>query len=124
VTLHSSLLNILNYSTYLTFTTFEKTNNNILIDLDSVVTPSPGIIPRKTGDEYVLVPVSNNIADMDSVYTLNETGAFIWERLDGKSTLAEIISCMQSEFDVNAETARNDLLDFVTEMEKFLIITG
>lgn len=95
-----------------------------MLNLDSVVTLSPGIVPRKTGDEYVLVPVSNNIADMDSVYTLNETGAFIWEKLDGKSTLAEIISCMQSEFDVDAETAKNDLLAFVTEMEKFLIITG
>ena len=95
-----------------------------MLDLNSVVTPSPGIVPRKTGDEYVLVPVSNNIADMDSVYTLNETGAFIWERLDGKSNLAEIISCMQIEFDVDAETAKKDILAFVTEMEKFLIITG
>ena len=77
-----------------------------MINLNSVVTPSPGIVPRKTGYEYVLVPVSNNIADMDSVYTLNETGAFIWEKLDGKSTLAEIISSMQTEFDVDAETAK------------------
>ncbi len=61
---------------------------------------------------------------MDSVYTLNETGAFIWEKLDGKSTLAEIISSMQTEFDVDAETAKNDLLAFVAEMGKFLIITG
>jgi len=95
-----------------------------MIDLNSVVIPSPDIVPRKTGDEYVLVPVSNNIADMDSVYTLNETGAFIWERLDGKSNLASIIRCMQSEFEVDAETAKNDLLAFVTEMEKFLIVTG
>ena len=95
-----------------------------MINLNSVVKPAPGIIPRKTGDEYVLVPVSNNIADMDSVYTLNETGAFIWEKLDGKSTLAEIVSCMQTEFDVDAETAKNDLFAFVAEMEKFLIITG
>ena len=94
-----------------------------MLDLNSVVTPSPGIVPRKTGDEYVLVPVSNNIADMDSVYTLNETGAFIWERLDGKSNLAEIINCVQIEFDVDAETAKKDILAFVTEMEKFLIIT-
>ena len=28
--------------------------------------------------------VANNIADMDSVYTLNESGAFIWELIDGK----------------------------------------
>jgi len=105
------------------FSTFEK-KQKIMIDLNSVVTPSPGIVPRKTGDEYVLVPVSNNIADMDSVYTLNETGAFIWEKLDGESTLTEIVSCMQTEFDVDAETAKNDLLAFVAEMGKFLIITG
>ncbi|MCH7656722.1 MAG: PqqD family protein [Bacteroidetes bacterium] len=95
-----------------------------MIDLNSVVIPSPDIVPRKTGDEYVLVPVSNNIADMDSVYTLNETGAFIWERLDGKSDLASIIRCMQSEFEVDAETAKSDLLSFISEMKQFLIING
>lgn len=108
--------------TYPTFTIFEKKQK--MINLNSVVKPSEKIVPRKTDDEYVLVPVSNNIADMDSVYTLNETGAYIWEKLDGKSTLAEIIVSMQSEFDVDAGTAENDLLSFIKEMEKFLIITG
>ena len=93
-----------------------------MIDLNAVITRAPGIVPRKTGNEYVLVPVSNNIADMDRVYTLNETAAFIWERLDGKTDLAGILSAMQNEFDIDAHTAEHDLLLLITEMKEFLII--
>ena len=45
--------------------------------LKSIFSHSPSMVTRKTGNEYVLVPVTNNIADMKYVYTLNETGAFI-----------------------------------------------
>ena len=95
-----------------------------MIPLNTVVTRAPGIVPRKTGNEYVLVPVSNNIADMDRVYTLNETAAFIWERLDGKAELAGILSAMQDEFDIDAQTAEHDLLALISEMKEFLIIEG
>lgn len=95
-----------------------------MADLNVIYKHSPDIVPRKTGEEYVLVPLSKNIVDMDSVYTLNETGAFIWEMIDGRLTLKEICLLMQNEFDVDAGTAENDLLSFIKEMEKFLIITG
>ena len=95
-----------------------------MIALNAVVTRAPGIVPRKTGNEYVLVPVSNNIADMDRVYTLNETAAFIWERLDGKADLAGMLSAMQDEFDIDAQTAEHDLLALISEMKEFLIVEG
>ena len=40
---------------------------DIMADLKSVPSKSPSIVTRKTGNEYVLVPVANNIADMNSV---------------------------------------------------------
>ena len=58
-----------------------------MLNLKSVISQSASIVTRKTGNEYVLVPITNNIADMNSVYTLNETGAFIWEQIDGKRTV-------------------------------------
>ena len=63
-----------------------------MASLESVYSHSPNIVTRKTGNEYILVPVANNIADMNSVYTLNESGAFIWELIDGKRNAEEIIS--------------------------------
>lgn len=93
-----------------------------MTDSESVYSHSPDIVTRKTGREYVLVPVANNIADMDSVFTLNETGAFIWELIDGKRTLAEIISSLTNEYDIDKESAATDVNSFIEDMSKYLII--
>jgi hypothetical protein len=90
--------------------------------LKSIVSHSPSVVTRKTGNEYVLVPVTDNIADMNSVYTLNETGAFIWEQIDGKKIVEEIIHAMTEEYDINKETATEDVLQFITKMNDYLII--
>jgi hypothetical protein len=90
--------------------------------LNSILSHSPSVVTRKTGNEYVLVPVANNIADMNSVYTLNETGAFIWEQIDGKRTVNEIIIAVTSEYDIDKETVSKDVLDFIGNMNKYLII--
>jgi len=90
--------------------------------LNSVLSHSPAVVTRKTGNEYVLVPVANNIADMNSVYTLNETGAFIWEQIDGKRTVSEIIELLTEEYEIDNETASKDVLDFVKNMNEYLIV--
>jgi hypothetical protein len=90
--------------------------------LNSVLSRSPSVVTRKTGNEYVLVPVANNIADMDSVYTLNETGSFIWEQINGEKTVEEIVTLVTGEYDIDIETAEKDVLDFITNMSKYLII--
>jgi hypothetical protein len=93
-----------------------------LADLNSVPSHSPSIVTRKTGNEYILVPITNNIADMNSVYTLNETGAFIWEQIDGKRTINEIISELIREFEIDADTSKEDVLLFLEDLNKYLII--
>lgn len=90
--------------------------------LKSIISRSPSIVTRKTGNEYVLVPIANNIADMTSVYTLNETGAFIWDQIDGKRSVEEIIILMTSEYEVGFETAREDVFEFVEKMGRYLIV--
>ncbi len=94
-----------------------------MTSLQTVFSHSPRIVTRKTGNEYVLVPVANNIADMDSVYTLNESGAFIWELIDGKRNVEEIISVVTHEFDTDGETARADVISFLENLKDYLIIS-
>jgi len=91
-------------------------------DLKSILSHSPAVVTRKTGNEYVLVPVTDNIADMDSVYTLNETGAFIWEQIDGKKSVEEIIAAMTEEYDIDKSTATTDVLEFIFKMSSYLIV--
>lgn len=93
-----------------------------MANLDSVVSRSPSIVPRKTGKEYVLVPVTDNIADMNSVYTLNETGAFLWEKIDGKRTVRDLIREMTNEYKIDKKTATRDVLWFIEDLSNYLII--
>jgi hypothetical protein len=91
--------------------------------LKSILSHSPSVVTRKTGNEYVLVPVTNNIADMTSVYTLNETGAFIWEQIDGKRSVIEIIAAVTKEYDIDNKIAEADVLSFIDNMRNYLIIS-
>jgi Coenzyme PQQ synthesis protein D (PqqD) len=90
--------------------------------LKSILSQSTTIVTRKTGNEYVLVPITNNIADMNSVYTLNETGAFIWEQINGKRNVEEIISALIAEYDIDKQNAESDVFNFIENMSKYLII--
>ena len=93
-----------------------------MISLKSVVSQSSSIVTRKTGKEYVLVPIANNIADMNSVYTLNETGAFLWEQIDGKKSVKNLIEALIAEYEIDKESATGDVLSFIEEMNRYLII--
>jgi methyltransferase-like protein len=90
--------------------------------LKSVLSHSPSIVTRKTGNEYVLVPVANNIADMNSVYTLNETGAFIWEQIDGIKNIEEVIDALIKEYETDNKTASEDVFTFINNLDKYLIV--
>ena len=89
---------------------------------NSILSHSKSVVTTKTGNDYVIVPLANNIADMTSLYTLNETGAFIWEKIDGKRTVGEIIRSLTEEFDVDNETASDDVFSFINEMSKYLVV--
>ncbi|MFO7851323.1 MAG: PqqD family protein [Bacteroidota bacterium] len=93
-----------------------------MINLYNVYSRSRKIVARDTGDEYVLVPVTDNIADMKSVYTLNSTGAFIWDRIDGTRTVKDIVDEVEEEFDVDGKQALDDVLSFFSDMKEYLII--
>ena len=93
-----------------------------MIDLKSVLSHSTSVVTRKTGNEYVLIPVSDNVADMDSVYTLNETGAFIWELIDGKKCINDLVSALAEEYKIDIETAESDVLSFINKMKEYLMV--
>lgn len=93
-----------------------------MTSLSRVFSRATSLVTRKTGDEYVLVPIANNIADMTSVYTLNETGAFIWEHFDGERNVEDIIIALTEEYDIDRETAEKDVLSFIDNMSNYLTI--
>lgn len=84
--------------------------------LDTVFKKSDAIVFRKIGDEYLLVPIRQGGGDLESLYTLNETAARIWDLLDGRVKGREIRDKITEEFDVTPEEAEKDLVHHLREL--------
>jgi hypothetical protein len=56
------------------------------------------------------------MGDLESIYSLNETAARVWELLDGRRTLAEILELLVQEFEVASVTAETDLRVLVEQL--------
>lgn len=72
-----------------------------------------GFVEKTIGNETVVVPLVNNVAQMDKVFSLNEVGSVIYNSLNESKTLDELLQIVLNEFDVEAETAKNDLEQFL-----------
>ena len=84
--------------------------------LGRVFKKSDAMVFRKIGDECILVPIRQGVDDLDSIYTLNQTAARIWELLDGTAKGTEIRDKITQEFDVAPEEAENDLVHHLKEL--------
>lgn len=78
---------------------------------------NPEFIFRRIVDELLLVPVHQEVADMDCIYTLNPVGAFIWQQLEQPATLAELQAAVQDNYDADPEVLAADLRAFVGDLE-------
>ena len=85
--------------------------------LEKVYKKSESIVSRRIGDEYILVPIRQDVGDLESIYTLNETGALIWELIDGKLKVGEIKESLLEAFEVEPEVAETDLKEHLQQLE-------
>lgn len=76
---------------------------------------SEKVVVRKVGNEMVIVPLVNSVADMTRVLTLNETGAAIIEALDGQRTISQVEAQLISVFDVESDILAADLQNFIND---------
>ena len=84
---------------------------------------SQDIVSRKIVDEVILVPIRRRGEDVESLYTLNEVGARIWESIDGTRQVGEIRDLIVAEFDVEGAQAEADLLTLLDQLSQIGAIT-
>ena len=84
--------------------------------LDKVYKKSDSIVSRKIADEFLLVPIKQNVGDLESIYTLNEVATRVWELIDGKKKVKEIKDKIVEEFEVTPQEAEKDLTNLVKQL--------
>ncbi len=84
--------------------------------LDAVFRRSPRMVGRRIADQYVLVPIARNVAEVDSLYTLNRVGTFLWERFDGVTNGHAHVAAIVEGFETSRGQAAEDYRVFVEQL--------
>ena len=84
---------------------------------EKVYEKSDSIVYRRIADEFILVPIRQNAGDLESIFTLNETAAFIWELIDGKRSVREIGEMIVDQYEIEYEEAERDLIQHMRQLE-------
>ncbi len=82
------------------------------------------IVYRVIAGEAILVPTTGEMQEAGKLFTLNETGAFIWESIDGRKTMGEVMRRLMDEYGVEETTAREDLQELVQKLKKIGALAG
>ncbi len=94
-----------------------------MADLESAPKPSADVVARLIEGDLIIVPLAAGIGDMeDELYSLNETGKAVWDLLDGKRTLAQVVAALAEVYDVDEVVLRTDVLGLVDELLKRKIL--
>jgi len=89
------------------------------ISLSKAYIPSEDVVTRDIQGELIIVPIISGIGDIeDAIFTLNETGRAVWEKLDGKKTLSAIIKDLSVNFKNPVQKIEKDVLGFMEELFK------
>lgn len=79
--------------------------------------PNEDIIVRQIEGEYLLLPIASGIGDdSDEIYTLNETGIAIWEKLSPEKTLDNVIDEICMEYSADKSEIMADVIGLMQEL--------
>lgn len=77
---------------------------------------SASVVSRVVADEAIVVPIRRGAADMDSIFTFNETGTALWKMVEADCGCEEMSAFLQLEYGLSAQQAAADTETFITDL--------
>ena len=74
-----------------------------------------GFVLRKVGGDNIVVPTGETL-DLNMMITLNETGRFLWEKLEKGAETEELVAALLEEYEVEEETVKAHVAAFVEKL--------
>ena len=75
-----------------------------------------GFIISEIAGKMVAVPTEDDV-DLNMMITLNDTGAFLWEKLKEETSEDKLVEALLAEYDVDEATARRSVNAFVGKLK-------
>lgn len=77
-----------------------------------------GFVLRQVGGQTVVLPSGTEL-DLNMMITLNDTGMFLWKKLEKGAEFQELVTALCSEFEVEEEQAKAGASVFVENLKSY-----
>ncbi|MBR2213995.1 MAG: PqqD family protein [Eubacterium sp.] len=77
-----------------------------------------GYILRNVAGSFVVVPIGEATLEFNGMMNLNETGAFLFEKMIDGISRDDLIKALTDEYDVDDETAAEDVDAFIEKVKE------
>jgi len=86
--------------------------------MDKIYTKSEKVGSRKIENELVIVPLDDktDTEKPELFYLEDPTSVKIWELIDGKRKLSQIIDEIAAYFNIEKDKIKDDVVDFMSEL--------
>ena len=75
-----------------------------------------GFHVRQILDEVIAVPGGDASKVFSGIVSLNEIGRFLFESLQSEQTVDSLVCAVLEEYDIDPETARTDVTEFLEKL--------
>lgn len=75
-----------------------------------------GFLLREIAGDTVVIPTGDAV-DLNMMITLNETGRFLWQKLETETDEAGLVEALLAEYDVDELTAQTHVAAFVRKLK-------
>lgn len=77
-----------------------------------------GLELKDIAGSWVVVPTGMKVGEFKRLLTLNETGAFIWKKLEAGAELDDLVRMTLMEYDIDEATARDGIVKLINSMRE------
>ncbi len=76
-----------------------------------------GFKVRKMCGSSIVVAVGKESSDFNGMITLNDTGELLWNSLSVGATEQELVDLIIKEYEIDEQTARGDVQEFINKIK-------
>ena len=89
------------------------------VTLNQVYGISKDMVVREISGEVLIIPLTSGLGNMeDEIFSLNETGKAILQKMDGVRSLQQIASELSQDYEAQISEIQTDVIGITREMKK------
>jgi tRNA uridine 5-carbamoylmethylation protein Kti12 len=90
---------------------------------DKVFIKNSDIVARVIDDEVILMPIYKTSDDINCIYTLNKSAAFIWDAIDGRKTAGDIKKIVSEKFEATPKEIDKEMIGLLKDLREIKAVS-